>query len=257
MIKLSVDGSELTVPIHFSKEHLILKHHVVSGLKVLPGVAHLKIALEYAHLIAPFCDLNCIEDVSWINPVICLDDCIDLVLHLTGNPDCIKFSFRNYTGKVYSSGRISRNLHAFSKLTPKYEDFVYDRSIDNNLVYDEFARLGILYGEFFKCLTNTKIKTNLGMADIYSKSNQLNFINLLDCSFQSGMAISLRDNFKNLMPISLGRLIIKDNTKISCREHYFALTKKNNHFRTSIQIADNHNDVIMYIKDLGIKPGKF
>lgn len=257
MIKLSLDGSELMVPIRLSREHLILKHHIVSGLRVLPGVAHLKIALEYACLFAPFCGLNCIEDVSWINPIICLDDYIDLALYLTSDFDYIKFSFRNYNGKLYSSGKISRKLHTFSKLTPQYEDFMCDSSIDNNLVYDEFANLGILYGEFFKCLINTKIKANLGMADIYSKSGQLNFINLLDCSFQSGMAISLHDNFRNLMPISLGKLIIKDNTKISCREHYFALTEKINHFRTSIQIADNHNDVIMYIKDLGIKPGKF
>lgn len=257
MFKSSVDGSELIVPIRLSKEYLILKHHVVSGLKILPGVAHLKIALEYACLIAPFYGLNCIEDVSWINPIICLDEYIDLVLHLTRDFDCVKFSFRNYNGKIYSSGKISKKLHTFSKLTPTYEDFVCDSSIDNNLVYDEFADLGILYGEFFKCLINTKIKTNLGMADIYSESGQLNFINLLDCSFQSGMAISLHDNFRNLMPISLGRLIINDGIKISCREHYFALTEKTNQFRTSIQIANNRNDVIMFVKDLGIKPGKF
>ncbi len=257
MIKSLTDGSELIVPIHLSRGHLILKHHIVGGLKVLPGVAHLKIALEYACLIAPFGDFNCIEDVSWLNPIICLNDCIDLVLYLKRNLKGVEFSFRNYNGKIYSSGQISRKQHIFSKLIPTYENFVYDSSIDNVTVYNEFAKLGILYGGFFKCLTNTKIKDNLGMADIYSESAQLNFINLLDCAFQSGMAISLHNNFRNLMPVSLGSLIINDDIKISCREHYFASTEKINQFRTSIKIANSKNDVIMFVKDLGIKPGKF
>lgn len=249
--------SEIKIPIHFDASHFFLKHHKVNGLPILPGVAHLQIARNFAKYIYPFENFNCIEEVSWVSPIICSQNSIDIILQITKMLEKVKFCFKSYDEEIFSSGYIYNKKYIQSKFKPTYERFSFENIVNKDFIYEEFIRLGITYGAFFKCLNNVKRKDNTGIAKIYSELHQLNFVNLLDCSFQSGMAISLSNNFLNLMPVSLGILEMEDNFRISNGANYFVLTKKINQFRTDITIADDQNNVVIKIKDLGVKPGKF
>lgn len=243
--------------IHLDAANSILKHHRVHGLLVLPGVAHLSIAYEFAKIIYPFYDLNCIEDVCWMRPVVCIQDSIDFKLHIAAKNNELRFSFQNYNGQVYSEGRILHKKWPLKTPQVAHAEFQPSQVVQKQFIYDEFKKLGINYGESFRCLNNVKIRNNIGIGEIFSKSTIINFINLLDCSFQSGMAISLASNFQDLMPVSLGVLEIRDSIYGTCNHKYYALTHKINQFRTDISVTDEAENIIICVKDLGIRPGKF
>jgi hypothetical protein len=255
--KMFETESESIFQIRINSDHPFLKHHVVSDLRVLPGVVYLKIAYIFANKLYPFADFNCMKNISWVAPLVCTGSHVEMNLHMKKIPEGIVFSFKNYLGKKYSSGTLDCKKNPSSGIQTDYESFSHDSIVPRKVAYDEFDRLGISYGPFFRCLNDMKIKNNWGMAEINSESHVLEFVNLLDCAFQSGMAISLYDNFENLMPISLGSLTFYCGINIAADDRYFALTEKVNKFRTNIIVTDNRNNIIMVINDLGIKPGKF
>ena len=252
--------------ISISAEHPVLKQHNVNNHSVLPGVASLKIAYDFSRKVAPFAELNYIEEVFWLSPIISYGNDVEVLLFLIEDnlkdKIRIKYSFTDYYGQVYTSGIIKSDIENQNDSSLITKDLIRtllnDRSlkvITHNEAYEEFSKIGITYGHFFRSLSNIRVKDNCGIAEIACKSSSLEFINLLDSSFQSGMAISIGNNTQNLMPISLGKLIFHKNLDIAKNGTYTVFTEKMNAFRTNMAIFDTNINSFISIFDLGIRSG--
>ena len=185
-----------------SANHPYLKHHKVNNYAVLPGAASLKIAFEISKKTFPLTQWNCIEETFWFSPIESKEATdIELLLFLKiTSPTCLNYSFQSYNGNVYASGLIKHIKESYDMRNVK--EMINDLQKDNSLklithndAYEEFSNIGITYGSFFKSIRHVKVKNNYGIARISCKQGELEFVNLLDGAFQSGMAISKGDNF--------------------------------------------------------------
>ncbi len=260
----NVEKKEYVIKINISKNHPYLKDHKVNGFKVLPAVAALKIAYYTAKKITPLRQIDCIEDVSWLSPITCQKEDVKILLFINIEANStIKYFFKSYLGSLYSCGTIKCSQKSMTTESSFIKDQLisFSRSsskiIDHTESYDEFDSIGISYGPFFRTIDHVQVQNNYGLAKIQSRLKELEFVNLLDGSFQSGMAISKGSNMPNLMPISLGKLLFHSSHNVDQNSCYSAFTEKFNQFRTNITIFNKKMEPFISIIDLGIRSGNF
>lgn len=243
-----------------SEQHPYFSEHIVRGRKVLPGVAYLEIVTQAVSKLFPQFIISSFEDGVWLRPIICDKTfCAFQVFLVISNED-ILFEIK-LDDMVCAHGALKQqqsNTACFNAQNAFRIINQANRRIDRNAVYEAFSEMGICYGEYFQRIDYVDIYQNQALSLLSNQGSvQLGFTNLLDCAFQSGMAISIGEHTDSLMPFSFGLLHYHQLSGVFNKEIYRVITEKKSSFRTSITICDDQYNPLLSVYDLGVKPSLF
>ncbi len=269
-INLMDDISWITVNAHqqkiiLRKDHPFLTQHQVFKYKVLPGVAYIDFLLMELTRQNLKQTAFCLENICWLQPAVCEDDSLALLLETNMKPGSVPgsmlFQFSNSDGQVLATGEYTQfnNDHAllypwFNNAKNELKQAGLNKVLADD-IYKKFSRLGIDYGFYFQGISSVTLYKNLALS-LITINPQGSCIGLLDASFQSGMAINLSETQAGLMPFSLGKIIIFDSSKLRTMQRSWVYTFKNSPFRTNFIICDEQEQPIVALVDLGVKPSQ-
>jgi len=249
----------------FSRHHPYFSDHHVQDLKVLPGVVYIELALMAAARRFPMLAPKIVEDIVWLRPIICSGDNADIRVRLNPINDNRVEYFIEYGGDICGYGSVcgdDQRSSADTLATPlNVRDQVVSQTQDHFTraeLYRSFADMGIVYGEYFQRINYVQRHDNLALSWLSNSDGIfMGWSGLMDCSFQSGMAISIGEHSNSLMPYSLGRLVFHRSLPAKAMESAFVLTEKCSSFRTNITIFDQDYNPLLSVFDLGVKPSNF
>lgn len=250
------NGATLCVPPH----HPCFSDHQVRSMPVLPGVSYLELVLNAAKLLFPHFTTSTLEDCLWLRPF--LGNVPSPRLNIEFKPvgdERLAFAVGDQE-HTYALGCLcaepaKTDIPAQGKRIREQLGLHFSRYFNHQQVYAEFTGMGIDYGPFFKKISEVRIHEQQSLALL---SRQVGagfcFSNLLDCAFQSGMAISIGTERGSLMPFSLGTLVLHAPIDFSHRNEYWVTTQKNTEFRTDICVLSHDGRPLISVRDLGVKP---
>jgi hypothetical protein len=239
--------------------HTYLREHLVGGRSVLPGVACLEMALRGAAQVHPASRTFAIRDTAWLRPV-------------NGDEplDQLSVAFRTAPGATAVDYTVTNGAAPCGMGTLLFEK--QDRApavgldvrdeicadtrshLTRRELYAEFSRMGIDYGPYFRRITYVQRHGQRSLAWLtHNDGTPMGLVNLLDCSFQSGMAISIGEHRESLMPFSMGHMVFHAPARLPA-ESAFVLTEKLSPFRTNFTVYDEDYDPLLSVFDLGVKP---
>lgn len=242
--------------------HPLLADHVVRGRRVLPGVACFDFAMAAIAARFPEFAVRAFEDCVWFRPVVDAGGGarLRIVLTMESATRC-RFEIADEGGPTASGWAstvptIPAPWPAAAGIWRRVtEESV--RRINRRTVYEAFSGMGIDYGRHFRRIHYADIHENRAVALLTDNDAEaMGFCNLLDCSFQSGMAISIGTETASLMPFSLGTIVFHAPIDFGASRSFYAVTEKTTPFRTSIGIHDEHGAPLASVLDLGVKPSR-
>jgi hypothetical protein len=129
------------------------------------------------------------------------------------------------------------------------------RRLEGSRIYEAFSAMGINYGPYFRRIRQVDILGQCSVARLSGGHEaDLSFTNLLDCAFQSGMAIAIGSETGSLMPFSLGSMVFHDDLSLTSGTTWGVATEKFNRFRSSLVVFDAEGRPVLSVMDLGVKP---
>lgn len=267
----SVTPDNKGVSVSISADHVYFTHHGVKDWRVLPGVVFIELMLTGYRRIAPQQSLNTLSDMVWLRPI----------MHQGSQTTTINLVFNEIAGRhgqaliecqlcidetVFAVAVLSETLSSTqSQQQPAVSLAVRDKITENTAehltraqIYDEFAKMNIHYGPTFRRISYVQRRDNLALAWLTNNDGvALDWANLLDCAFQTGMAISIGSQQSSLMPYSLGQLILHPAFMLEQLGSAYVLTEKHSEFRTSLTIFDDCFQPMISVRDLGVKSANF
>ncbi|MEU5959015.1 polyketide synthase dehydratase domain-containing protein [Streptomyces sp. NPDC047525] len=239
--------------------HTYLKEHLVGGRRVLPGVACLEMALHGAARLRPDATTFAVRDAAWLRPISGEEPLDELVVALRPAPGATTVDYTvSNRGALCGMGTL-----LFEKLdrAPAVGLEVRDEICANTTshltrreLYEEFSNMGIDYGPYFRRNTYVQRYGQRSLAWLsHNDGTRMGVVNLLDCSFQSGMAISIGEHRDSLMPFSMGHMIFHAPARFPA-DSAFVLTEKLSPFRTNFTVFDEDYGPLLSVIDLGVKP---
>lgn len=246
--------------LHLARHHPCFADHRVRSIPVLPGVSYLELAFSAARSLYPGFTVRAVEDCLWLRPFLgnVPAPCLSIEFTPIGS-DRLRFTVRDQT-HTYAQGCLcaqvtETGIPALGKAICERLSRHFSRQLSHREVYAEFNGMGIDYGPFFKKIRSVNID---GMQSLALLSRQVGagfcFSNLLDCAFQSGMAISIGTERGSLMPFSLGTLVLHEPINFSHGDEYWVATQKNTAFRTDLCVFSHDGSPLISVRDLGVKP---
>ena len=251
----SAMGFVVTIP----EEHPYFSEHIVRGKKVLPGVAYLDVvshAVSKLFAEFPICSF---EDVVWLRPIVCDKAFCEFNVLLSVSNEGILFEIM-LDEALCGNGLVRKQLlqSVTACLSSEQAYRIINQSthrITRLDVYAAFSKMGIHYGQYFQRINYVDIYQNQAVSLLSNHDGvQLGFVNLLDCAFQSGMAISIGEHTESLMPFSFGLLHYHQLSGVLNKHTYYVITEKKSSFRTNITICDDQYTTLLSVYDLGVKP---
>lgn len=173
----------------FSSSDRLVTHHVVFGQAVLPGVAHLEMALAAAGLLRPD-GSPVLRNILWKRP---------LAVGAAGLECEIRFKNEGTIGwricdgpNEHTTGRVDfdnqgalrvRNVDigALQKRLP--------RNVGGETLYERFSSLGIEYGTFLRSVKCVWTDGREALAEIKVEGSELRSTRALDAMLQSSLAL--------------------------------------------------------------------
>lgn len=239
--------------------HTWFRQHLVRGRRILPGIVCLELALQGVTRSQPGARVYGIADAAWLRPISGDEPLDDLVLRFRADADrrTVHYAVGN-RGTHCSMGALLLERQDRPPAVPlAVRDEICENTRDHftrREVYDQFARMGIDYGGYFRRITYVQRCGQRSLAWLSGNDGtQMDLVNLLDCSFQVGMAISIGEHRDSLMPYSLGCLVFHAPLRFPLHSA-FVLTEKHSPFRTSFTVFDENYAPLVSVFDLGVKP---
>ncbi|MFD9737606.1 polyketide synthase dehydratase domain-containing protein [Umezawaea sp. NPDC059074] len=255
-----VPGDPGAVRAAVDPDHPWFLEHVVLGRRILPGVVWLDLAFRGVELARPGVRAHGVVDGVWLRPVMG-DEPLDLVLRFTFAPDgrTVKYTVDN-RGLRCGQGTLLLDRR---ESAPAVSTAVRDRVAEDSRthftrreIYTEFAAMGIDYGTHFRRISYVQRHGQASLALLTGNDGtRVDLVNLLDCSFQAGMAISIGEHRDSLMPFSLGLMVAHRWPEFPLASA-FVLTEKHSPFRTSCTVFDEDYTPLLSVFDLGVKPAR-
>jgi Polyketide synthase dehydratase len=259
---LLLDNGDQIFEAVLPRDHWLFADHVVRGHRVLPGVAYFDLAITAIMRRYPHLQVRAFEDCLWIRPAVSTVDGLRLHIRLTRESDVRCRYEISDEGGILSSGWAT-SAPMIAEPWPAAKTIwrhVTEESVlrfNRRTVYEAFAGMGIDYGPRFRRIHFADIHDNLAVA-LLSDNDAVPFslCNLLDCSFQSGMAISIGTETASLMPFSLGMMVFHAPIDFQASHAFHVVTEKTTPYRTSIGIHDENGAPLVSVLDLGVKPSR-
>lgn len=246
----------LCVPPH----HPCFSDHQVRSLPVLPGVSYLELVLNTATMLFPHFRANTLEDCLWLRPFLgnVASPRLNIEFTPAGNQRLtftVADQDHTYALGCLCSETAVTQVPAQGQRIREQLVLNSSRHLDHQQVYAEFSGMGIDYGPFFKKISHVRIHEQQSLALLSRQAGAgFCFSNLLDCAFQSGMAISIGIERGSLMPFSLGTLVLHAPIDFSHTNEYWVTTQKHTEFRTDICVLSHDGRPLISVRDLGVKP---
>ncbi|KUM95986.1 hypothetical protein AQI95_42945 [Streptomyces yokosukanensis] len=252
-------GDPGTFRARIETDHTYLREHLVQGRRVLPGVACLEMALRGAARLHPGARTFAVRDAAWLRPISGHEPLDELFVAFRTAPDAtaVDYTVTN-RGALCGMGTLlfERQDRAVAVgLDVRDEICANTRShLTRREIYAEFSNMGIDYGPYFRRNSYVQRYGQRSLAWLsHNDGTPMGLVNLLDCSFQSGMAISIGEHRDSLMPFSMGHMIFHAPVPVPLGSA-FVLTEKLSPFRTNFTVFDENYEPLLSVFDLGVKP---
>jgi hypothetical protein len=257
-----ITRAEAAFEVAIPSSHPALKDHVVVGRRILPGVAHLDLAAAAARMAWPAFRITGMADCLWTHPLEASHDHIRIRIALRSAEEGARIHFEIHDeDHSYAQGWILSlpiPLEAPTALAAAIRRQVAGgavRRLEGSRIYEAFSAMGINYGPYFRRIRQVDILGQCSVARLSGGHEaDLSFTNLLDCAFQSGMAIAIGSETGSLMPFSLGSMVFHDDLSLTSGTTWGVATEKFNRFRSSLVVFDAEGRPVLSVMDLGVKP---
>lgn len=243
------------------RDHPYFSHHRVRGWRVLPGVVYLELALSALLKSYPSSVPSKLIDAVWLHPILGEEDTTTILVTL--KPDSSnKIEYQIYhNSECCGYGVLTFDTTFCEQAVPAATATIISSPDANRMtgdeIYKSFSELRIDYGPTFQRISHVTRLNNSAVARLSAGANTpFVWANLLDCSFQAGMAISLGEHQNSLMPYSLGQLVFHQALPVELSGGVTVLTKKLSPFRTNITIIGELYGPLISVFDLGVKPSQ-
>jgi hypothetical protein len=239
--------------------HTYLREHLVGGRRVLPGVACLETAVRGAAALHRGATVCAIRDAAWLRPVSGEGPPDDLVVAFRSAPGAKEAEYTvTHRGALCAMGTLlfeKQDRAPAVGLEVRDEICAHTTShLTRHELYEAFSHMGIDYGPYFRRNTYVQRHGQRSLAWLsHNDGIPMGMVNLLDCSFQSGMAISIGEHRDSLMPFSMGHMIFHAPARFPA-DSAFVLTEKLSPFRTNFTVYDEDYAPLLSVVDLGVKP---
>ncbi|MEV7019826.1 polyketide synthase dehydratase domain-containing protein [Streptomyces sp. NPDC093991] len=257
-IRLTEADEPGTLRARIDPGHTYLREHLVGGRRVLPGVACLEMALRGAARLRPDARTFAIRDAAWLRPINGDEPLDELFVAFRAAPGAtaVDYTVTN-RGAHCGTGTLlfekqdrapAVGLHVRDEICANTRSHLTRREI-----YEEFSNMGIDYGPYFRRNTYVQRHGQRSLAWLsHNDGTPMGLVNLLDCAFQSGMAISIGEHRDSLMPFSMGHMIFHAPARFPA-DSAFVLTEKLSPFRTNFTVFDEDYEPLLSVFDLGVK----
>ncbi|MBA9050700.1 MULTISPECIES: polyketide synthase dehydratase domain-containing protein [Streptomyces] len=239
--------------------HPYLAQHLVQGRRVLPGVACLEMALRGAARVRPGARPFAVRDAAWLRPVYGDEPLDELSVAFRTAPGARETDYTvTNRGALCAMGTLlfePQDRALAVGLEVRDEICAHTRShLTRAEIYEEFSNMGIDYGPYFRRNSYVQRHGQRSLAWLsHNDGTRIGLVNLLDCAFQSGMAISIGEHRDSLMPFSMGHMVFHAPTRFPLGSA-FVLTEKLSPFRTNFTLFDEDYEPLLSVFDLGVKP---
>ncbi|MGW7413253.1 polyketide synthase dehydratase domain-containing protein [Streptomyces sp. NPDC054863] len=247
-----------TFRVQIDPGHTYLREHLVGGRRVLPGVACLETAVRGAALLHPEATTFAVRDAAWLRPI-SGDAPDELVVAFRSAPGARTTDYTvTHRGALCAMGTLlfeKQDRAPAVGLEVRDEICAHTTShLTRRELYEGFSHMGIDYGPYFRRNTYVQRYGKRSLAWLsHNDGTPMGMVNLLDCSFQSGMAISIGEHRDSLMPFSMGHMIFHAPARFPA-DSAFVLTEKLSPFRTNFTVYDEDYEPLLSVVDLGVKP---
>ncbi|MBF0225801.1 MAG: SDR family NAD(P)-dependent oxidoreductase [Desulfobacterales bacterium] len=244
----------------FTGEEFFLKDHIVSGKKVLPGVAYLEMARS-AGEIACETSIVKIKNIVWSKPIIVDSDQKKIKTILSPKDDSVEFEISSDEG-IHSTGSLS-----FDSLGKP--DFINISEIKNrcpsvlstNDFYKIFKKTGMNYGQSFNVVSELHQgkKECLAVLHIPEWTPTDNYVihpSLMDGALQSVLGLMSQNELetgKPWLPFTILEIEIKKSLNSNCYAYAQIIEEKAQIKKINIKIADESGEVIASVKNYSIR----
>jgi len=239
--------------------HTYLREHLVRGRRVLPGVVSLEMALHGAARLHPGRRTFAIRDAAWLRPIPGDEPLDELSLAFRSAPDgkAVDYTVTNGAAPCGMGTLEFERQDRAPAVGLDVRDAICANTrshLTRREIYEEFSHMGIDYGPYFRRITYVQRHGQSSLAWLsHNDGTRIGLVNLLDCSFQSGMAISIGEHRESLMPFSMGHMVFHAPPPFSVASA-FVLTEKLSPFRTNFTVFDEDYEPLLSVFDLGVKP---
>ncbi|MFE0810151.1 polyketide synthase dehydratase domain-containing protein [Streptomyces sp. NPDC058794] len=258
-IRLVAADGPGTFRAHIDPAHTYLQEHLVGGCRVLPGVACLEMALRGAAHLHPGATAYAIRDAAWLRPISGEEPLDELVVAFRSAPGArtVDYTVTNRGALCGMGTLLLDRLDRAPAVGLEVRDEICAHTtshLTRRELYEEFSNMGIDYGPYFRRNTYVQRYGQRSLAWLsHNDGTPMGMVNLLDCSFQSGMAISIGEHRDSLMPFSMGHMIFHAPARFPA-DSAFVLTEKLSPFRTNFTVFDEEYGPLLSVIDLGVKP---
>ncbi len=212
---------------NFSGNEPFLRDHVIKGQKILPGVAHLEMALQaYHQAISLSKGSYVLSDVFWIQPIIQEEKSQKVSISLSKNnsEDC-QFVIRTNSEKEHTQNSkgsiktIEANVYISSPINiEEFKERNLD-TIEGSLIYDTFRKNEVAYGDSHQVIQKLWIQDSEALVLLKNKkeySDASYWLNpsIMDGALQAIIAFKLQSNDKSIsLPFGIKKLIAYKKTE--------------------------------------------
>lgn len=211
----------------FSGEEPFLRDHVINGQKILPGVAHLEMALQaYNHATSLLSVSYMLSDVIWIKPIIQKEESQKATISLSkkDSENC-QFVIRTNSEETHNQNSkgfiktIDTTVHTPSPINiEEFKERDVD-TIEGALIYDTFRKNEVAYGDSHQVIQKLWVQDSEALVLLknkkeYSDASYWLHPSIMDGALQAVIGFKLQSNDQTMsLPFGIKKLIAYKKTE--------------------------------------------
>lgn len=268
------EDDEVHYRVHLTRQDFVVRDHVVKGDNIVPGAAHLDLALRASEAGFPELRAGTISDVTWAAPIMASEGAEVHVVVRKESDTRASFTIGCLEGdneKVCSSGRLE---YGSGRGTQEFLDVssVIQHCPDLRLgeeCYDEFSRTGLAYGPSFRSITRLHRGDGQALARLELSDDLRDSVHdwplhpsLLDAALQtiSGVVVGseapVEETVRPLyLPFRIGRIerYAALDDRMWVRAQRSTSAARSDQIRFDLDIADDQGRVLIVIRDFELR----
>ncbi|CAM3824433.1 MULTISPECIES: non-ribosomal peptide synthetase [Flavobacterium] len=212
---------------NFSGEEHFLSDHVINGQKILPGVAHLEMALQAYFKATTLPVQPCLlTNIFWVKPIVQKSEKQKITISLSkeneGNCEFFINTISEDNNIQNSKGYIKKIEDSLQSIPPVNIEGFKEKGtdvIEGTKIYDAFLKNGVTYGTSHQVIQKLWIKGTealvlLNVKKEYSNSLYQLHPSIMDGAFQAVIGFKLQSNDQSIaLPFGIRNLKVFKKTK--------------------------------------------
>ncbi len=250
----------------FTGKEFYLSDHIVSGKKVLPGVAYIEMAKAAGEL-AGAGNIQSIKDIVWIQPVVVEESAqkVDITLYPVERRIEFEASITEESGEriVCSQGKLYPQIHHTNNRHPARRTIDIeaikercDKKKTPEECYEFFKNMEVEYGKGFQPIREIVYNAAEALSLLELPAHLMNSFDdfvlhptLMDGALQTAASIIQGETDALLLPFSLGEIEIINPFVHEC----YAYAKQGKLKTFDIRILDLSGNLLVHIHDFSVR----